>query len=340
MSLKTEIHSNIVRHMDRFLIPDKETYHGLFISDIHRQNSYSSRLCGKCTLEYSTSEGDVNKRIFWVKRVNQPQIFFNELSTVWTKLEKAGLNQPITRPYWYDNRLGVVYIGNTEGISLLKKTLAQVLLGPLGSEGGLVQIYRKLGVWLSRFHTSLKSNQTIGLDEIIDRLQTALTRSSWLALKEKNQLKLKLDFVQDTERMSLELVRTHNDFSLRNILVSGSRFGIIDWDAMVHPHMPDLAPAWYEISFFLINLQSLLRFHPLASKKVIASLKTEFLKGYFLGKPNKENELESLLYVFTLRHFLGMDSDRALPQIYRTNLGSRFVKMLRKALLSGHPGLV
>ena len=41
------------------------------------------------------------------------------------------------------------------------------------------------------------------------------------------------------------LTQTHNDFTLRNILVEkDDDFKIIDWDAMIHPLFPRVASIW------------------------------------------------------------------------------------------------
>lgn len=341
MTSVSGITSNIFNNIDRFLLSSKEEFTGLSVSGFHRQNRYSSRLACKCTLTFRTLDGQQKKRIVWAKKVNLPEKSYQTLLTVWSALDQKNLSECVTRPYWYDNYLGIIYIENIDGSSLLEKTLVHGVLGGSRPKESLSRLYLDLGTWLSDFHISLTSPKYSSLYQVKAQIKTALDSTSWLTPWEKTKFKRRLLNTGNARKnIRLALVRPHNDFSLRNILVSGNQFGIIDWDAMVHPHLPDLAPAWYEISFFLINLQSLLRFHPIISKPFIAALKNEFLRGYFSAIPIDLGTQEMMLYLFTLRHFLGLDSDRTLPRIYRSRFGKRYIRLLKRALLSGQAALV
>ena len=137
---------------------------------------------------------------------------------------------------------------------------------------------------------------------------------------------------------NLTHVKSHNDFSLRNILISHPNFGIIDWDSMIYPKYTKVSPIWSDLSFFLINLQSMYRFFPLISRTKIIKLRSSFIKGYFEGNTlvNFHNEhFSNYFYIFTLKFFFALDRNRTLPEFYRYNLGPRFIQKLKTKLLSG-----
>ncbi len=120
----------------------------------------------------------------------------------------------------------------------------------------------------------------------------------------------------------LTLTRPHNDFSLRNIFIGDDRnFTIIDWDATVHPKFPQIASFCHDLTLFIINIQSLLRFHPLVSHKKISVLNKSFISGYFKESfPYNSEKMNFIYYVFALTYYTGLIIDRPLYEIYRKRL--------------------
>jgi len=334
-----KIRNTIAGNVEKSLGIKRECLGNIIVASICRQNRYSTRSGGKCTVEYQDSNKDLKKIHFWIKKVGSPKKFFMELSSIYNLLEKHRLHQCVTRPYWYDEELGIICIGFFSGTSLLKQTMRYSLLSPLKLSEKLVDLYRTVGKWLGQYHKVTATEKTIYIKDILVPLYEAVETDQYFSETEKQVLKGHLDYIENIvkEDTSFTLVNTHNDFSLRNIIVSGPDFGIIDWDAMMHPYFLRPAPVCSEVSFFLINLQSMLRFYPFVSGKKINRLKQAFLQGYFEKNTSAERiNFNQLFYIFTMRYFMGIGSDRILPQIYRNNFGNRYIKMLKKQLLRGN----
>lgn len=337
--LVARIENLIQENIDQFLKHDEEHLLRIKVEDIRRQNLCSNRFGGLCTVEYWNSNQELVKRVYWIKRVEDPERFFAELSSVYNSLERAGLHSNMTKPYLFDLDSSVVCISHFSGSSLLKETLRHLLSLHRSMPQQLIESYYDIGKWLQQYHEVMASAETMmSMADILVLLCDALERDSYFDWEGKGILMRHIDGIRDSAigDLTFVLVRTHNDFTLRNILLSDTGFGIIDWDAMVHPKFPDRAPVWNELSCFLLNLQSMLRFYPLISRSNIHKLQWSFLDGYFdkstLAKD--ENFLE-LFFVFTLRFFFGIDSDRPLSQIYRPRLGRRYLRFLEKSLLQG-----
>jgi hypothetical protein len=118
---------------------------------------------------------------------------------------------------------------------------------------------------------------------------------------------------------------------------------VVDWDATLHESFPQVAPAWEDVIVFFLNTQSLLRFHPLVSCRRVHYLTESFLTGYFGALPMdvaRDGQRVLLLWVFSLRCFLGLSRDRPLYLIYNTRLSSRYIRLLRRALIDGKVAVI
>lgn len=336
--LSARLENLIQENIDQFLSTGEERLKRVKVEDIRCQNIHSRRIGGLCTIEYWDSNKELAKRVYWIKWVEDPEKFFFELSSVYGLLERAGLQANITRPYLFDLDSGVVCIGYFDGTSLLKHTLRRALFfyRPLPQQ--FVHLYYNLGRWLQQYHEAVATDETVEMADVLVSLDNALEEDNYFTEKKKKILMGHLNNIRNSTigSLTLTLVRTHNDFTLRNILLSDRGFGIIDWDAMVHPELPDRASVWNELTYFLLNLQSMQRFRPLISSGRIRMLNQSFLRGYFeKNSLTRFDCFNELFYVFTLRSFLGIDSDRPLWKIYRPRLGGRYIRFLEKSLLRG-----
>ncbi len=340
--LKTRLHDLIQDNIDQFLQTEQESLKKITVDDIRRQNKYSSRFGGQCTIEYENSSNGLQKRSYWIKKVENPERFYSELTDIYNTLQRNGLHSHMTRPYLYDPDSGAVCISHFDGVSLLKETFRHSFSFGKALPQELIHVFNQIGRWLQMYHEATISENIVTMPDILLTLLEVLEKDSSLSSRKKAIIMKHLSTIRQRSvgTMTFPTVRTHNDFTLRNILVSNDNFGVIDWDAMIHPKFPDLAPVWNEISCFLLNLQSLLRFYPIISKYKIRVLKDSFLQGYFEGNSLAEAScFPEIFYIFSLRFFLGIDSDRPLAQIYRKNFGKRYIQLLEKELLLGNADL-
>ena len=338
LSFDEKLKSVIKENKEKFIDSRYEELRQVNLSSIKRQNNYSVRVGGACELVVKGRWGSIERRKIWVKIVEQPEKTYRALISLYEKLKSGGLSENITKPFWYDLDLGVIFLQFINGDVLLRTTLKNVITFRKQSRAGLDDLFYEIGKWSQKFHAAMITDRSILMRQILLEIADVLADDKYFCDSEKEIIGRHIRNIPDhLKDQKFWLVKMHNDFSLRNIFIKDNSFGIIDWDAMVHPDFPSHAPVWKELSSFLINLQGLLRIYPFTSKRSINKYRKAFLNGYFaLNSQTKREYIDKNLYIFTLCHMLGIGCDRTLPNIYTKNFGGRYIKMLKKCLLRGH----
>lgn len=337
-----KIQSHVVANSEMILDGKNDVIKTVSISEMRRQNRYSSRIGGKCLIEYQNPSGDQKRKTIWIKRVEQPEKFFNVLSDIYKRSVKQGIHHNITKPYWYDSELGIVAMAYFNGTTLLWATLKNTHILNNGISQDCLILYQRLGEWLQQYHKAMTTNKVVKFHKILNQIIHGLNTQTSFSKKEVSVLCSHLDRIGNNfSDSNLCLVKPHNDFTIRNIIISNSSFAVIDWDAAIHPKFPEFSCVWNDISYFLINLQSLFRFYPFISEKKLGILIERFKNGYF-KEDNliKDDYFQELFFLFTLRIFLGIDSDRSLPRIYHRNLHPIYMNKLRKYLINGRAQII
>ena len=218
--------------------------------------------------------------------------------------------------------------------------MKNILLFPKHMPSWIKEIFFNIGIWLKNFHSAMSSRKPIFVVDVIEEINLAIKKSNYFSKLQKKLVFEHLNCIKDRigSNAILNSVSPHNDFSLRNIIADKrGNFSIIDWDAMSHREFPKNASIYHDLTNFLINVQSLIKFRPFVSTVKIESLLNCFLTGYF-NTPVKSlgSQLEDMLYIFTMKEFIGLSGDRPLYQVYKKRLGFRFIKILEKMLLNGN----
>jgi len=243
-------------------------------------------------------------------------------------------------PFCFDKENRLIFTGRVFGHSLTHETLWHVLAGFGTAPAPLQQLYFDIGKWLSTYHVAMATPQRVPFTDVTDKLKAALKCDVHFQAGEKDILLGHLDVIQQEgvyRNYVMTLTRPHNDFCLRNIIIRKDRcFTVTDWDAAIHPQFPQTAPIWHDLTTFMINVESLLRFHPLVSPGKTNALARSFLTGYFSEAAlDVTPMIDGILWVFVLHRYIGLIGDRPLYEIYRKRLAFRFVGLLRKRLLRG-----
>ncbi len=331
-------------HKNRDIILDNESSYikSITLSKIDRQNFYSSRMGGKCIINYLDNSKNLKSKTIWIKSVEEPKRFFNVLSSIYKQSGNSGIHHNITTPYWYDSELGIVAMEYFKGTSVLWHTILNTLFLKKRVPHELSNLYKNIGKWLQQYHKAMVSKNHVTLHDLLNRLNCSIEIQDLFSIQEKDRLSGYLDIIRNSlPDINFALVKTHNDFTIRNIFISNSNFGIIDWDSAIHPEFPEHSSVWNEISIFLINIQSLFRFYPIIPKKYINKIIDSFKEGYFKGNTLTEYKyFPELFYVFSMRFFLGIECNKPLHQLYYKNLQPRYIKLLRKSLLNGSSEVV
>lgn len=314
------------------------------VTNYHKLMFHSGKRPGAAiALTYRDSNNKIHSDHIWAKRIKDPELAFRKMSGVYRRLASSTLNSKMPIPRYFDRKTSIIYTSRVFGNSLAIVTLKNLGLIPIRMPKWLCELYFDIGAWLNKYNLVMSNYQKFGLKKIIKELFATLNGFNYFTTNEKKTILRHLVQIENKINGNLYLESTvpHNDFSLRNIIIRKNRqFTIIDWDAMIHGDFPKLAPIWHDLTTFLLSIQSLIRFHPLVSSTKIGTIITSFLEGYFnKAETSIKDQIEDMFYIFTLRAFTGISSDRPLFQIYRKRLSHRFIKKLKTKLLDDKPFL-
>lgn len=225
--------------------------------------------------------------------------------------------------------IGMEYI---KGVTLRSLVLRKAILRRISD---LSVIFFENGKKMQLFHASQGKKESRPIGELLNNIQKKLNSSNFFIESEKeviyqNILRIKenIDFSQ-----KLPVVNIHHDWTLRNILITrnDARLLVIDLDSV------QWAPTWcwYDIVFFLINIESQIKYWPFLKIKDLALLWEQFLRGYCdNGKCEQitREELGRLLYLVKVDH---LTDTYSIAGFYNRGLGKLYVKRLKEALLKG-----
>ena len=338
--------SQLLSDLKRRGVFDADRFLEASMAPLRRQNLHSSRSGALISLKYERN-GQSQETSIWAKKVKYPKEIFESMLAAYSDARTTDAEPSIPMPYSYLEEEKLLFMEAVNGTSLLERTLTHgntVILRPRR----LLDAYRGIGDWLQRYHRATSRGATSSLSGAILETQAALQISGDFDEAELRQLAERLEQIADsgTSVAEVPLVRPHNDFTLRNILLrAGSKFSVIDWDATAKPSFPRQELCWWDLTTFVLNLQSLIKVWPAMTRSRTDSLCRAFLNGYFLdnreiGTTSKDDFLDDILFVFTLRYWLKVKVDRSMWRIYSRHLGGRYVSLVRSALLDGRAYLL
>jgi hypothetical protein len=293
------------------------------------------RPSGLVIVDYTSQKHTKEKFYFFIKHHRNACGIFNKMSQIYEKLKELGQASHMPRPYLCDMNHDTIYMQYLKGTDLKYTALGYLAL----SRGmKLSNMFYNIGIWLHSFHDIVSTGTSVELGEIKDSIERKLESTAFFTETEKRQIRQKLAEKISAVPDTFSLVRPHNDFALRNImLVKQDDFVVIDWDAMLHPKFAKMAPIWNDITTFVISILSFSRFSPLISRRDVQKLADSFLSGYFEGVTGNLDKAsyKVCLYIFTLCYYLGIIGDRSLPEIYKGKIQIIYLESLKKNLLQG-----
>jgi hypothetical protein len=281
----------------------------------------------------------------WSKRVENPAAAFRQMRRSYDRAAARGLASPIPEPYFFDGASGQLFLAVMHGRPLRSLVFRHCLgLRPVGGKPAmpvaldLPETLHGIGEWLSRYHEAVRSDAPFDPDALAAAIIDRIEQDASLDYASRQDAMTRVRDACEAQR-GLHGARfelwPHNDFTLRNLLIDDAgAFFVLDWDAMVHPAFSPLSSGWWDVTLFMLNLQSLARFRPAVRASRLRALATAFLSGY-LGEDGDtigRDRAASLLYLFTLRYWYAVGTDRSLARVYRRRLGWRYVRTLRRAL--------
>lgn len=324
----------IREHIQGILPAGSEVRNIEFPGFIRKAFHSADRPSGYITVTYATQDAEFTLKLF-VKIHQGAQKVFDQMSVIYNGLSAYNLQMHMPRPVICDTLNNVSYMEYIEGSALSYKVLRSLIFR---ESQQLVPLFRNIGLWLKHYHDTTRLENSMTLDQVKHNVLTGLETTPFFSAPEKQILANRVKSLQP-ENTFLVMVKPHNDFAMRNIIINaGGNFTVIDWDAMFHRKFRSESPIWSDIATYLISVSSLRRFSPLISSADLKILCNAFLNGYFEGNgaPPDSNEINDMLYLYTLKFYLGTIGDRPLKEIYKEKLGSRYIRKLRADLLKGN----
>lgn len=314
---------------------------------VKEQNWYSSRLGGPILIRYIDNK-EIQTKTIWAKAVELPRESYQALNRAFVEAASCGIAGPIPKPYFYDEDSKRLFMEMRTGTNLLSLTLRYSFKANMFPNENLRKLFYEIGNWLQKFHATVNTGETINLTVVVNGMIRELSSSSEFDHREKEVLTNNLREISNRKisHQEFPLIRPHNDFTLRNLFAQkNGGFYIIDWDAMVHPQFSRKTLCWWDLTTLIINLQSMLRIRPVIGHDRIGKLCDGILEGYFhendMTRSTSPKEfLQCMYYVYTLRFWLGIESDRPLSKIYSKRMGTRYVEKLRNSLLNGQADII
>lgn len=189
------------------------------------------------------------------------------------------------------------------------------------------------------FHEAFAATETLPVASLIDSAAELVRRTDYLSAAEKPQILAHIAGCAAALPMEmLPAVRNHNDWLLRNILVTadGTDY-VIDCDSM--RNRANLR--WYDVAHTLLNIESQMKWFPLITAGILSDLWRGFWQGYVRGSGIPDGltagQLLAILYVVRVQYLLG---GTARPPYFITmqrGLNRRFLRNLKRSVVAGKP---
>jgi hypothetical protein len=323
-------------NVNTFIVGEFEIVSINFPGFLKKQFQSNHRPVGVVEINYTDASDNKRTQKIFIKIHPGASKAFEAMKYVYQKMIYSKSHTRIPQPLLFDNE--VLFTEYIDGVSLKYYVMHQLLFRQ--NIKPVSELFYRIGEWLNIFHKNLKFEEQISFKEILLDSKVALKNTSYFSISEKHSIVSLIDNMEiETGNLCLDLIRPHNDFSLRNILVDKfMEFHVVDWDAMIHERFPNKATIWNDVSCFVQNTHSFIKFVPFIRKKDIILLTKSFIEGYFNSEPGiKENEIQKFLWIFALRSYLGLIGDRNLPEIYKKRFGGRYLSRLKISLIAGQP---
>ena len=270
---------------------------------------------------------------FWLKFRPGLDRLFPVLAAYHGRLSEQLFPAPYFAWHSPDERTSFVASAYLPGTPLRDKLLWSALTGRTRQ---LEPVFRSHGRKMRDFHDAFPASEWIYAHEIAATVEAAVRATPFLTAPEKDAV---LGHVERAAALlgnkALPAVRNHNDWILRNIVVTrdGSDY-LIDVDSM--RYRPNWR--WYDVGFLLLNVESVRKWAPLITLSMMSRLWRAFWEGYTAGgMPDGllPDELGAVLYLVRA-HWL-FDGVVRSPNfaVLKGRLNERFRRVLKRGVIQG-----
>jgi hypothetical protein len=232
-----------------------------------------------------------------------------------------------------NEKSAVLATAYVQGITLRSRLL---MLAAFRQTVRLLPTFRSSGTKMRRFHDAFGSAECMEVTTLIDSTADLVRETPYLSTSEKVSVRSHLDrYAHVLAVPTLPTVQVHNDWILRNVIVAadGTDY-VVDCDSMLA--RADLR--WIDVAYFLLNVDSQLKWYPLVTAEMLADLSREFWRGY-AGEhlPDKltSEQVTAILYILRLRCLLGGTTRPPYFQVMGGPLDRRALCNLKESVVSG-----
>ena len=193
---------------------------------------------------------------------------------------------------------------------------------------------------MRRFHDAFESTESIAIATLVGSTADLVRETAYFSTSEKVSVRSHLDrYAHMLTVRSLPRVQVHNDWILRNIIIAkdGTDY-VVDCDSMRSG--TDLR--WLDMAYFLLNMDSQLKWHPLVTAEMLAELSREFWYGYadeHLPDSLTPEQVIAILYILRLRCLLGGTTRPPYFQVMEGSFDRRVLRRLKESVVSGRATL-
>jgi hypothetical protein len=247
------------------------------------------------------------------------------------------LNGPVfPRDYFawcaQDENSAVLATAYVQGTTLRNRLL---MLAAFRQTSRLLPIFRSSGAKMRRFHDAFGSTDSIGVAPLIDGTTELVRQTTYFSAAEKALVRSHLDrYAHFLAVRTLPTVQVHNDWILRNIVVAADDTDyVVDCDSMRSG--TDLR--WLDMAYFLLNMDSQLKWHPLVTAEMVAELSREFWYGYadeHLPDLLTPEQVIAILYIVRLRCLLGGTTRPPYFEVMGGSFDRRVLRRLKESVVS------
>ena len=236
-----------------------------------------------------------------------------------------------------DENTSVLATAYVQGLTLRSRLL---MLAALRQTSRLLPIFRSSGTKMRRFHDAFGSAESIEIAPLIDNTADLVRETTFFSAAEKASVRSHLDrYAHVLAVRTLPTVLVHNDWILRNILVTadGTDY-VVDCDSM--RARADLR--WLDMAYFLLNMDSQLKWHPLVTAEMLAEQSCEFWRGYageHLPDALTPEQGFAILYILRLRCLLGGTTRPPYFQVMGGSFDRRVLRTLKDSVVTGQATL-
>ena len=297
-----------------------------------RDDRYHCRL----TVRYRT-DGSTKSLQMWLKFRPQLHTLLPILDACYERLN----GQVFPRAYFawcaQNENSAVLATAYVQGTTLRSRLL---MLAAFRQTSRLLPIFRSSGTKMRRFHDAFGSTESIEVAPLIDSTTELVRQTTYFSAAEKASVRAHLDrYAHILAVRTLPTVQVHNDWILRNIMVAadGTDY-VVDCDSMRSG--TDLR--WLDMAYFLLNMDSQLKWRPLLTAEMLAELSREFWRGYageHLPDSLTPEQVIAILYILRLRCLLGGTTRPPYLQLMGGSFDRRVLRSLKESVVSGRATL-